>query len=175
MSNFDAKIDEKFGIASANTEEEQQDKDVSRTPQVGDVVEDKPKEVEVIDGGTPIRYTENKDYEYARTNIYSAIEEGISSMRELGALAQASDSARTYEVLANLIRTVVEANKDLVKMGQEKKRTEMEEEARREMHEERKEEPQNVTNNNLFIGSTSELQKMLKEFNGENTDKEKEE
>lgn len=95
---------------------------------------------------------DNNDYEYARQNIYSIIETGAHALDELAQVAAQSQHPRAYEVLANLVKTMVEANKDL--MNLKKTKAEID-----------NANPDQVTNNkvqnNLFVGSTAELQKLL--------------
>ena len=94
----------------------------------------------------------DNDYQYARENFYSVIESGSKALEEMMDLARASEHPRAYEVVSTLMKTLVDANKDLVSMSKERKK------------EQEPEEKQQVTNNNLFVGSTSELQKMLKDI-----------
>lgn len=94
---------------------------------------------------------ENNDYEYARQNIYGVIETGANALDELAQVAAQSQHPRAYEVLTNLVKTLVEANKSLIDL----KKTHREIEQKTES-----EQPQKVQNN-LFVGSTAELQKML--------------
>lgn len=90
------------------------------------------------------------DYQYARSNIINIIDKGQEALNDLLNVAQASQHPRGYEVIATLIKTVSEANKDLLELAKSKKAVEGDK------------QPQKVTNN-LFVGSTAELQKMLKD------------
>src|SRR5210317_1864061 len=92
---------------------------------------------------------QENDYEYARENFYNVIEKGTQALEEMLDVAKASEHPRAYEVVSTLMKTLVDANKDLVAMGEKKKKDEAPEEEKR------------VTNNNLFVGSTSELQQLL--------------
>lgn len=96
--------------------------------------------------------TEENDYEYARENFYNVIEKGTQALEEMLDVAKASEHPRAYEVVSTLMKTLVDANKDLVAMGEKMKKSED------------PEEKKSVTNNNLFVGSTSELQKLLKDM-----------
>jgi hypothetical protein len=71
-------------------------------------------------------------------------------------LARASEHPRAYEVVSTLMKTLVDANKDLVAMNKDRK------------SEQAPEEKQQVTNNNLFVGSTEDLQKMITEMQEKN-------
>ena len=114
----------------------------------GEIIEPKPKKVEPTD--------EENDYKYARENFYNVIEKGTDALEQMLDVARASEHPRAYEVVSTLMKTLVDANKDLVAMG-EKKRKEAEP----------KEEEKKVTNNNLFVGSTAELQQLLKDMKNE--------
>ena len=94
----------------------------------------------------------NKDYEYSRGNLYSLIEKGQEAVNGILELAQESDSARAYEVAGQLIKNVADTTDKLIDL--QKKMKDIDEEPNRG--------PTNVTNA-LFVGSTAELQKLLKQ------------
>ena len=94
----------------------------------------------------------DNDYKYARENMYNIIERGQDAIDELLQDARDSGNARMYEVVGQLIKTVGEQNKDLVNLHKQVK----------DITNEQKASPNNVTNA-LFVGSTAELQKMLKD------------
>lgn len=96
------------------------------------------------------------DYEYARGNLYSVIETGSDALNQLVELAKASEHPRAFEVVSQLTKTLVDANKDLLDI-QKKVR-----DLKKESQEEDAVEGTSVTNNNLFVGSTAELLKMVK-------------
>lgn len=101
----------------------------------------------------PIDVSEiDDDYEYARGNIIATIEKGREALDGIIDVATLGQNARAYEVAAGLVKTMVDANKDLLELT--KKRKEIE-------RIEAKNNPQTV-NNNLFVGSTAELLKALK-------------
>jgi hypothetical protein len=93
-----------------------------------------------------------KDYEYTRGNLYSIIEKGQEAINGILELAQESEMPRAYEVAGQLIKSVSDATDKL--MDLQKKLKDVEEES-----------PQkgpNTVNNALFVGSTAELAKLLK-------------
>jgi hypothetical protein len=92
------------------------------------------------------------DYEYARRNNYDIIEKGMSALEDIIDIAKQSESARAFEVATNLMKTMLDANKDLLELAQKNK----------ELTREDKVADKLVTNNNLFVGSSAELLKMLK-------------
>lgn len=96
-----------------------------------------------------------KDYEYTRGNLYSLIEKGQEAINGILELAQESEMPRAYEVAGQLIKSVSDATDKLMDLQKKLKDVNKEEEVKG---------PTNVTNA-LFVGSTAELQKMLKNVN----------
>jgi hypothetical protein len=99
----------------------------------------------------PIDKTET-DFEYARGNLINIIEKGNEALDGILDVAGMSQHPRSYEVVATLLNSLAAANKDLLELSKRKK--ELTDES----------SPKTV-NNNLFIGSTAELQKILKQQN----------
>ena len=93
----------------------------------------------------------DQDYDYTRANLYSLIEKGQESLNGIMELAGESASPRAYEVAGQIIKSVADTTDKLLDL--QKKVKEVDEE---------KGKPTQVTNNAVFVGSTSELQKMLK-------------
>ena len=96
----------------------------------------------------------SKDYEYTRANLYSLIEKGQEAINGIMELAGESASPRAYEVAGQLIKSVADTTDKLADL--QKKLKDLEEDNT-------KKGPNNVTNNALFVGSTSELSKLLKQ------------
>ena len=122
-----------------------------------------PTEVEVdetdvvvgVDREKPDRLTKDdieKDYEYTRGNLYSIIEKGQEAINGILELAQDSEMPRAYEVAGQLIKSVSDATDKL--MDLQKKLKDVNEESVAKG-------PTNVTNA-LFVGSTSDLSKLIK-------------
>ena len=93
-----------------------------------------------------------KDYEYQRENFYKLVEKGNAAIEGILELAKESEHPRTYEVAGNLIKQVSEVTEKLGDLQEKMKK----------LKEVPNSAPKNVTNA-LFVGSTAELQKMLKE------------
>jgi hypothetical protein len=93
-----------------------------------------------------------KDYEYARGNMYSIIEKGQEALNGILELAQETDSPRAYEVVGQLIKNVSDSTEKLIEL--QKKLKDLEEVKTSNG-------PTSVTNA-LFVGSTTELSKLLK-------------
>jgi len=98
-----------------------------------------------------------KDYEYTRGNLYSIIEKGQEAINGILELAQESEMPRAYEVAGQLIKNVADATDKLMTLQQKLK----------DVEEEKVNKGPTTVNNALFVGSTAELQKLLKN----NTDK----
>ena len=93
----------------------------------------------------------DNDYKYQRENFYNLIERGQDAIDGILDLARESEHPRTYEVAGNLIKQVAEVTEKLGDLQTKMKK----------LKEVPNSAPQNVTNA-LFVGSTAELQKMLK-------------
>ena len=94
-----------------------------------------------------------KDYEYSRANLYSLIEKGQEAINGIMEVAGEGGSPRAYEVAGQLIKSVADTTDKLIDL--QKKLKDVEEDSKKTTN--------NVTNNAVFVGSTSELQKMLKQ------------
>ncbi|NBV27426.1 terminase [bacterium] len=92
------------------------------------------------------------DYLYARDNLKHFIEKGKEAMDEIIYLAKEVESPRAYEVVGQLIKTLSDTNKDLLDLSKKVKELKQKDEEK---------QPTHVTNA-LFVGSTAELQKLLK-------------
>ena len=93
-----------------------------------------------------------RDYEYQRENFYNLVEKGSAAIDGILELAKESEHPRTYEVAGQLIKNVAEVTEKLGDLQEKMRR----------LKEVPSNAPKNVTNA-LFVGSTKELQKMLKD------------
>ena len=94
-----------------------------------------------------------KDYEYTRGNLYSIIEKGQEALNGVLELAQESEMPRAYEVAGQLIKNVADATDKLLDLQKKLKDVEAEEKVK----------GPSTVNNALFVGSTADLAKMLKD------------
>lgn len=94
-----------------------------------------------------------KDYEYTRGNLYSIIEKGQEAINGILELAEESETPRAYEVAGQLIKNVADATDKLLTLQQKLK----------DVNEEKENKGPTTVNNALFVGSTAELQKLLKQ------------
>lgn len=97
-----------------------------------------------------------QDFEMARANIHSMIMNGQEAMETLSQIASSSQHPRAFEVLAKLMDTMLNANKDLMTLQEKIREIDA---ADSPISEKAK-----TINNNLFVGSTSELQKVLQDM-----------
>ena len=122
-----------------------------------------PTEVEVdesdvvvgVDREKPDRLTKDdieKDYEYTRGNLYSIIEKGQEAINGILELAQDSEMPRAYEGAGQLIKSVSDATDKLMDLQKKVK----------DVNEDAPQKGPNTVNNALFVGSTAELAKLLK-------------
>ena len=121
------------------------------TSLVSDITKDTSSDLAEPVESTPIQKQILKDYEYSRGQFYSLIEKGQEAVDGILDVAQQSDSARAYEVAGNLIKQVADVTEKLADLQTKMKK----------LKEIPNSAPKNVTNA-LFVGSTAELQKMLK-------------
>ena len=136
MSSYDP-IDEALNTTSAI--------EVSTTPENGGI-----KRKDALKNVTN---DVDQDYDYTRANLYSLIEKGQESLNGIMELAGESASPRAYEVAGQIIKSVADTTDKLMELQKKVK----------EIDEESAKKPSTVTNNALFVGSTSELSKMLKD------------
>jgi hypothetical protein len=95
----------------------------------------------------------DRDYEYSRGQLYSIIEKGQETLDGVMELAQETNSPRAYEVAGQLIKNVSDATDKLLKLQKELK----------DLNAEEKSSTTNITNNALIVGTTAELQKLIKQ------------
>ena len=98
---------------------------------------------------------QQKDYEYTRAELYSLIDQGQEAVKGALEVAQESGHPRAYEVAVAAMKHVADMTEKLQDLH--KKMKDLDEEVKG---------PKSVTNNAMFVGSTAELQKMLKEMGG---------
>jgi len=126
--------------------------EVSRTSKISNVKKEDISENDIT-----------KDYDYTRANLYSLIEKGQETLNGIMELAGDSASPRAFEVAGQIIKSVADTTDKLMDLQKKVK----------EVEEEKSKTTNNVTNNALFVGSTSELSKMLKQGILNNSDQDK--
>ena len=121
-------------------------------------------DTEVVEESKPIKPVppktdkddRTKDYEYTRGELYSLIDQGQEAVRGALEVAQESGHPRAYEVAVAAMKHVADMTEKLRDLHKKMK----------DLDAEAKKGPSSVTNNAMFVGSTTELQKMLKEMGG---------
>lgn len=123
-------------------------------------VESEPKEIQRVDAEQPIsplgayKPTDaDDDYKEVRRNLKVVIEQSNNAIQGILELAEDSQQPRAYEVVAQLIGQTLEANTKLVDLHRRMKDIKKVEQGSK---------PTTVTNNSIFVGSTAELQKLIK-------------
>lgn len=101
----------------------------------------------------------NQDVEYVKNNIQELINTGSVTLKVLAKFAEDSESPRAFEVVATLIKTMLEANRDYIKLVEPETKEKVEGGNSGNTHN---------TNNNLFVGNTNDLKRLLKERREEN-------
>lgn len=91
-----------------------------------------------------------EDYEFARKNLRGLIDSGSEGLKGIMKVAMESDSPRAYEVLGNMIKTIADINVNLMDVSAKFAET-------------NKVTVKNSTNNSIFVGTTKDLQKLLKQ------------
>lgn len=130
---------------------------------VVDVIEDKditpkkPIEIKVHDDvRANMRNAEqNADYSDVRSNLKNIIDNGMVAIDGILSVASEGDSPRAYEVVSQLIKSVSEANKELMNLHQQMQELE-------ESSGTGKQNASSITNNSIFVGSTKDLQELVK-------------
>ena len=134
MSKYE-KLDETFNVEPTEVEVEK----VEKVEQQIEIIKSQSDDIK-------------KDYDYTRGNLYSIIEKGQEAIDGILELAQESEMPRAYEVAGQLIKNVADATDKLLTLQQKLK----------DVQEEKDTKGPTTVNNALFVGSTAELQKLLK-------------
>ena len=122
--------------------------DIEVVDQAKDVIKESKKELKKLEREKPDSV---RDYEYTRGNLYSLIEKGQEALDSILEVAQEGQQPRAYEVVSQLLKNVADTTDKLIELQLKTK----------ELNAEEKKGPTTV-NNALFVGSTAELQKLLK-------------
>ena len=91
------------------------------------------------------------DYDYSRDTYYDLIEKGRESLELMIEVARESEHPRAFEVLSNMIKNISDVNDKLMDLNKKNK----------EITQSKQEQQRAITNNNVFIGSTTDLQRLL--------------
>lgn len=105
----------------------------------------------------------DNDFEYARQTYHDILAKGSSALEDMMEVARATEHPRAFEVLSTMMKTLADVNGNLLDLHKKKK------DIRKK--EEKAALPAGNTTNNLFVGSTTDLQKMLMQQNVQSDDK----
>lgn len=139
MSRFDKNMEEFFEVPPSNSD---------NLPEIKDSNEVIPHETLDADF--------KKDYETARENFHELIEKGKEAIEDILAIAKDSEKGRDFEVAATLLKTVVEANEKMIDLHKK---------IRDIANYKQESESKTTIKNALFVGSTTELSKLVKDLN----------
>jgi len=93
------------------------------------------------------------DYDYSRQTYYDLIEKGREGLEDMIEVARASEHPRAYEVLSGMIKNISDVNDKLMDLNKKQK----------DINKEEVKQVANTTNNNVFLGSTADLQRLLQQ------------
>jgi hypothetical protein len=120
---------------------------------------------EVIQGGNEIvpsssKIGENIDYDYdtSRNNLHKLLNQGQDALYSALEIAKQSEHPRAFEVVGNLMKQLADINEQLLKLSEKKNKLDNPVQVKGQ-------EPKNVTNNAIFVGSTSELSSLINKMN----------
>ena len=137
MSQFEKNMEEIFDVPAKIVEEKP-------APLVGPIA--KKFEVEQMDEDL------ERDYQESRRTLKALITKGNDAIDHLLGIATETEHPRAFEVLSNMIKNISDVNDKLMELNKKTKDITQE-----------KEETKAITNNNVFIGSTTDLQRLLKQ------------
>jgi len=111
------------------------------------------KNLPTVKNNRPVKIDKDvkDDYEFSRKTYKDLIYTGTRSMDVLAELARESEHPRAFEVLSQTIKNIGDTTEKLMNLQKQKK----------DLQKDEKEEAKRVTNNNMFVGSTTDLQRML--------------
>ena len=101
--------------------------------------------------------TADNDFEYARRTYHDLLAKGTDALEEMMEVARATEHPRAFEVFSNMMKHVADINGNLLDLHKKKKDF--------DKKDEKPALPQGQTTNNVFIGSTTDLQRLLKQEN----------
>jgi hypothetical protein len=93
------------------------------------------------------------DYDYSRATYYDLLEKGRESLEDMMEVARSTEHPRAYEVLSNMIKNLADVNDKLMDLNKKTK----------DIREKPKQIESSKTTNNLFVGSTADLQRLLQQ------------
>jgi len=124
------------------------------------------KQGEVVSAGTEVvpenkKVEENIDYDYdiSRNNLHKLLNQGQDALYHALEIAKQSEHPRAFEVVGNLMKQLADTNEQLLKLSEKKQKMDA------PKHVEQSPSKQVTNNNAIFVGSTSELSKLINNMN----------
>lgn len=99
------------------------------------------------------------DYDKSRNNLHSLLQSGQDALQHALEIAKSSEHPRAFEVVGNLVKQLADVNQQLLELHKKKQNLDTPEKPKGEL------ENKSITNNAIFVGSTSELNKLIKNMN----------
>ena len=130
---------------------------------LSEVFDIEPVKQEVITSSGDVIIPEHKeqdekidyDYEKSRNNLHSLLQQGQDALMHALEVAKSSEHPRAFEVVGNLMKQLADINEQLLKLHEKKQKLDTPKDAKQEG------QAKQVTNNAIFVGSTSELSKLI--------------
>ena len=116
-------------------------------------------QAEIVDL-VPVKETDERiesDYDRSRNNLHELLRQGQDALNHALEVAKVSEHPRAFEVVGGLMKTIADINTQLMDLHAKKAKLETKDEKQNS-------QPQSVTNNTMFVGSTSDLSKMIEQM-----------
>ena len=118
-----------------------------------------PRSTDIVVSDEPVDKHIENDYDYVRTNMRDLLATGSDALLDALEVAKQSENPRAYEVVGSLMKNLADMNQQLLDVHQQKQKL-------TGMEKVKEDQSKQITNNNaIFVGSTSELAKMIQNMN----------
>ena len=108
---------------------------------------------EIIPASNKVEENVNYDYDSARNNLHKLLNQGQDALYHALEIAKQSEHPRAFEVVGNLMKQLADVNQQLLDLHRQKQKLD---------EPSTKDDPKKITNNAIFVGSTAELNKLIK-------------
>ena len=118
-----------------------------------------PRSTDIVVSDEPVDKHIENDYDYVRTNMRDLLATGSDALLDALEVAKQSENPRAYEVVGTIMKNLADMNQQLLDVHQQKQKL-------TGMEKVKEDQSKQITNNNaIFVGSTSELAKMIQNMN----------
>jgi hypothetical protein len=114
---------------------------------------------EIVPASNKVEENVDYDYDSARNNLHKLLNQGQDALYHALEIAKQSEHPRAFEVVGNLMKQLADTNEQLLALSERKQKLDA------PKNQERQPNKQVTNNNAIFVGSTSELSKMIKDMN----------